>query len=80
LRVCVDGEASALENLFTLAGDPGHEIVLVHHAWLVDPSAANFSRLPSLDAPGMSAVWRDHTHAAIPLVPQGIEKLLDQSS
>jgi 8-oxo-dGTP pyrophosphatase MutT (NUDIX family) len=73
-----------IENVFTYAGQPGHEIVLVYQANFVDP---HLHQVPSVtcqedDGSGFAAVWKplaDFRTGQAPLYPTGILDLLDQA-
>ena len=68
-----------LENRFTYAGEPGHEIVFVYDAGLADPRMYDADTVP-LNEPlwGGAAIWlsldgpRDE-----PLYPEGLRALLE---
>jgi ADP-ribose pyrophosphatase YjhB (NUDIX family) len=69
-----------MENLFVFNGAPGHEIVWMHAAALVDPSfyARDEIVIDENGTPGR-AVWkslRDFHHGAAPLYPDGLLELL----
>jgi 8-oxo-dGTP pyrophosphatase MutT (NUDIX family) len=71
-----------LENLFTYEGRPGHEVVFVHRARIVEPHACAQDVLVAVEPSGLrhEAVWlpldtlRD---GPVPLVPAGLATLLD---
>jgi ADP-ribose pyrophosphatase YjhB (NUDIX family) len=67
-----------LENLFTLNGQPGHEIVFVYDARFVDESLYARATLPFQEAGWASgeARWLDLTRETACLVPEGLGALL----
>ncbi|MEM8924165.1 MAG: hypothetical protein AAGD35_11750 [Actinomycetota bacterium] len=67
-----------MENLFTLDGASGHEIVFVFQAEFVDPAAYEVERWTILDDPTGRTVtrWRDPNEADPRLVPAGIERFM----
>ncbi len=70
-----------LENLFTYAGEPGHEVVLVYEASFADPSLYARESFPRLDRPRAPrrVVWRSWTlfqENSVPLYPTGLLDLL----
>lgn len=70
-----------LENLFSLAGQPGHEIVFVYDARFVDESLYERPTLPFHEAGWSSgqARWLDLTQLAneqARLVPEGLAAFL----
>lgn len=75
LRVTVGRRLGVLENLFTYAGRPGHEIALVHEAWLTDPADYAQDRRPCLDQPHVTGVWRSPDERTVPLYPDGLVDL-----
>jgi ADP-ribose pyrophosphatase YjhB (NUDIX family) len=77
LAVIVGRKRGVLENIFTYAGQPGHEIVIVYDAELVDPADAEFDRLPCRDSANVVATWRSQTFDEIPLYPDGLARWLD---
>ncbi|WP_315094706.1 NUDIX domain-containing protein [uncultured Cellulomonas sp.] len=76
LGIVVGRRLGALENLFTYAGRPGHEIVLVHEAVLTDPDDYDPDRRPCRDQPHITGVWRSSTEDRIPLYPSDLTDLL----
>ena len=70
-----------LENLFTLDGAPGHEIVFVFEAGFVDADAYAIEEQPILDDPTgrIRVTWRAPDEDAIVLVPEEITALLRSS-
>lgn len=78
LAIEVGARLGVVENIFTFAGEPGHEILFLHAARLADPAAYAIERFECLDHPGEYAVWRDPalTHAEVPLYPDGLAELL----
>lgn len=67
-----------LENLFTLDGQEGHEIVFVFDARFVDESLYALAALPFREAGWASgkARWLDVTQERGRLVPEGLTSLL----
>ncbi|MCP1604308.1 NUDIX hydrolase [Pseudomonas citronellolis] len=69
-----------LENLFTYAGRPGHELVMVYDGRFADTSTYHLAELPGSESDGtpFTAVWcsaadfDEHT----PLFPDGLPELL----
>ncbi|HRW18961.1 MAG TPA: NUDIX domain-containing protein [Dermatophilaceae bacterium] len=78
LAIEVGARLGVVENIFTFAGEPGHEILFLHAARLADPAAYAIERFECLDHPDQYAVWRDPalTHAEVPLYPDGLAELL----
>ncbi len=76
LAITVGRHLGALENLFTYAGQPGHEIVLVFDAQLVHPADYERDRIACLDQPNVTGVWRSPAEPAIPLYPDALAGLL----
>ncbi|HYE01211.1 MAG TPA: NUDIX domain-containing protein [Alphaproteobacteria bacterium] len=73
--------AGTLENLFTYAGAPGHEIVLLHTAAFADPAAYRRDELVGVESDGQPLIARWYDAAAMaatgwPVFPDGIEPLL----
>jgi len=73
-----------LENIFTYAGRPGHEIVQVYDAKFVDASIYELSRLDGKESDGATftakwLAWKGFTDEA-PLVPDGLYELLRTSA
>lgn len=69
---------AVVENIFTNAGCPGHEVLFLFDARLADPAAYRVQRRECLDVPGEYALWRDPelTHEQVPLYPEGLADLL----
>ena len=72
-----------LENFFTVSGRPGHEIVMVYEADLVDETM--YSRSPICghedDGSPLKVVWKpiaDFKTGKCRLVPEGLLKLLEE--
>jgi ADP-ribose pyrophosphatase YjhB (NUDIX family) len=67
-----------LENLFTLDGAPGHEIVFVFEAGFVDAGAYDIEEQAILDDPTgrIRVAWRAPEDDSVRLVPDGIDTLL----
>ena len=74
----VGRKVDVIESLFSFDGELGHEIVLVFEADVVDPAAADFVRLPSRDASGITAVWRRQGHAELELLPEAVRALAEE--
>ena len=72
---------SMIENIFTLDGKPGHEIVLVYEANFADPHLYEIESIQCLDDDGQFlGVWKpiDEFRAGkSPLYPEGLLYLLD---
>ena len=71
-----------LENLFELEGRQQHEVVFVYDGQFEDRSLYERAELPLLDGGWRTgAIWRplDWFDEQCPLVPVGIEKLLDNA-
>jgi len=70
-----------IENIFTLDGKPGHEIVLVYEANFADPHLYEIESIQCLDDDGQFlGVWKpiDEFRAGrSPLYPEGLLYLLD---
>jgi ADP-ribose pyrophosphatase YjhB (NUDIX family) len=71
-----------LENLFTFAGVPGHEIVLVYETSFADGSMDVDGRIAGREETGeaFEALWLDLDRArsgAVPLYPDGLLELLE---
>ena len=76
LAVRVGCRHGVLESLFTFEGQPGHEIVLVCEADVVDPATCDIDRLPSRDTSGVTAAWREIVGADLDLVPEAVRALV----
>jgi ADP-ribose pyrophosphatase YjhB (NUDIX family) len=76
LTVRVGSRIGVVETLFTFEGQPGHEIVLVYEAETVDAPACAFDRLPSRDASGITAVWREKGRSDLELLPDAVRVLV----
>lgn len=72
-----------LESLFVYAGKPCHEIVQVYDARFEAPSLYQRSHLDAQESDGapFTASWHDSSSftAQSPLVPEGLQDLLEQS-
>lgn len=70
----------ALENLFTYAGRPGHEIVMVYDGRFADAETYLRTELPGNESDGQpfTAVWRGIADfdEGTPLYPNGLGELL----
>lgn len=75
LRIVVGDRLGLVENLFTVGGVAGHEIVVVHEAWLADADAYHLDRIPCRDAPDIVGTWRPRAGSPYPLYPDGLEAL-----
>lgn len=78
LAVRVGERLGVMESLFTFEGQPGHEIVLVYEADVVDPAACDFDSVPSRDATGISAVWREMGCSHPALLPEAAQVLVSE--
>jgi 8-oxo-dGTP pyrophosphatase MutT (NUDIX family) len=72
---------ASIENLYTLEGKPGHEIVLVFKGEFVDPSFYEIQERPIMEngVPCDKAVWkplREFQEGMAPLYPEGLLALL----
>lgn len=70
-----------LENLFTYAGRPGHEVVFAFQARVVEPHVYEVDEFEGIDPEGRrhQAVWislHDLATGGIPLAPAGLLELL----
>ena len=67
-----------LESIFTCNGEPGHEIVAVFDAKLVDRTLYDMERVPLFEEVwGSEARWIDLTEPReMPLYPEGLAELL----
>ena len=65
-----------VENLFTLGGVPGHEVVFVFGADFVDDRAYDFDESPLLDRPEVTARWRTPGATTPPLYPVGVDAIV----
>ena len=69
-----------LENIFTYAGTPGHEIVQVYDAKFVDASVYELPHLDAQESDGAAFVAKwlalDSITGETPLVPAGLYELL----
>ncbi|MGB5826304.1 MAG: NUDIX hydrolase [Pseudomonas mandelii] len=69
-----------LENIFTYAGTPGHEIVQVYDAKFVDASVYELLHLDAQESDGAAFVAKwlalDSITGETPLVPAGLYELL----
>lgn len=76
LDIVVDGVAGVLENLFSFAGRPGHEIAFVLEARFVDPAVYDREHLAGIEADPVDGHWRElAAGAALPLYPPGVDRL-----
>lgn len=80
LKITVGRQLGALENRFTFAGRPGHEIVLVFDAQLTDLADYEQDRRVCLDQPQIVGVWRSPDETEVPLYPVGLADLLGPAS
>jgi ADP-ribose pyrophosphatase YjhB (NUDIX family) len=78
LAVRVGRRLGVIESLFTFEGRPGHEIVLVYQADIIDPAACDFDRLPSRDASEISAVWRDPRRSDLELLLDEVRQFVGE--
>ena len=71
-------QIGVLENIFTFAGQPGHEFVVVFDAEFTDSSLYNEARLPLFEEGwGGEAFWLDLAEPLpAPLYPDGLSALL----
>lgn len=69
-----------LENIFTFAGRPGHEIVFVYEAELADRSWYERDGLGNVLDEGSPILWRDFTGGGLILYPDGLAALLAGSA
>lgn len=73
-----------LENIFTYDGRPGHEIVFVYDAQLVDRDLYRQSRLQGIEGNGeeFTAIWLDLRASGpqTPVYPDGLIELLAENS
>lgn len=74
---------TSIENLYTLEGKPGHEIVLVFKADLVDPAFYDVQERPIIEngVPCDKAVWKPlkmFLEGKAPLYPEGLLAYLPQ--
>lgn len=78
------GYLGALENVFTFAGQPGHEIILVHRVALPDDRRLRAEIVAGQESDGspFTARWLplpDVRSGAKRLYPDGLLSLLDQT-
>lgn len=84
--VAVTRYLCTLENIFTFAGKPGHEVDLVFELAFADPADYDRPRFPRLDDPPAAprhAVWvalPDLVAGPTPLYPTGLLAALTDSS
>lgn len=80
LGLVIGPRLAVVENIFTHAGRPGHEVLFLFSAQFADPAAYLAERRDCLDQPGEYAVWRDPAlgHADLPLFPEGLAELLER--
>lgn len=74
-----------LENIFTLMGDPGHEVVFVYEAEFVDTALYDREFLDAREESGdpFRAIWRslaDFRERRIGLYPNGLLELLEEQN
>jgi 8-oxo-dGTP pyrophosphatase MutT (NUDIX family) len=69
-----------LENIFTVFGHPGHEIVFVYEAELADRSWYERDDLGTVLDEGSPILWRDFTGGGQHLYPDGLADLLANSA
>jgi 8-oxo-dGTP pyrophosphatase MutT (NUDIX family) len=71
-----------LENIFTYAGKPGHEIILVYDGELVDRSFYEKSEFQGFEADNYTGefkcLWIKRNQTDIPVYPDGLMALLDE--
>ena len=75
-------QLGVLENLFTCRGEPGHEVVAIFDAQLVDRTLYDLERVPLYEEVwGTEAHWIDlSTPPDMPLYPDGLIGLLRVNS
>ncbi len=78
LDIVLSRRLGVIENIFTYAGRPGHEVLFFFEARFADPAAYLIERRECLDVPGEYALWRDPelTHEEVPLYPEALADLL----
>ena len=78
LAIEVGRRIAVIENIFTYAARPGHEVLFFFEARFADPAAYLVERRDCLDHPGEYALWRDPalTHEQVPLYPLGLAEAL----
>lgn len=67
---------AVIENFFTLDGEPGHEVVIVHEARLVDASLEDCATIAAVEAGHADAVWASTPDLRARLVPEELRKML----
>ena len=75
---------AALENIFTLEANPGHEIVMLYDAEFVDPSFYEQSQLTAVEDDGtpfkvLRKSLAEFQNGSVPLYPDGLLEFLQQS-
>ncbi len=70
-----------LENIFSYAGKPHHEMVQIYDAEFADPAMHTRPWLPGTESDGtrFQAIWREMSYftSDAQLVPQGLSELLE---
>lgn len=70
------------ENIFTLEGNPGHEIILLYDAEFTESSVYKKESLEIKESGWEKAVWKSKTEfgsGKLKLYPEGILELLNKS-
>ena len=80
LEIELGPRLGGVENIFTYAARPGHEVLFLFVARFADPAAYRVERRECLDVPGEFAIWRplELSHAEIPLYPEGVTDLIER--
>lgn len=77
VEAAIGERLGVLENLFTVGGRTGHELVVVHAAHFADAAAYDTCTGPVLDSPHEVLHWRPKgLEPPVPLYPEGIAELL----
>lgn len=77
-QIEVGPRIAVLENIFDIAGEPGHEIVIVLRAAFLDQRFLVDVEYPVLDSAVDFGLWRpcDLPHSVVPLYPDGMPEVL----
>jgi 8-oxo-dGTP pyrophosphatase MutT (NUDIX family) len=80
-QIIVERFLGAIENVFTVNGKTGHEIVMIYEAQFADPALYSVEQMTATEDSGepFAAMWKPLSHFAsgkAPLYPTGLLELL----
>ncbi len=81
VAVRVGERLATIESIFTYEGRPGHEVVLVYEAELVDPALYACERFEGIESDPVHAVWHplDGPGSELPVYPPGALSLVGRA-